>query len=106
MAFLRWVKVLDTRVSQPNPGIPFRIQPEGKELVLLKDFQGNWKSWEPVCPHEKASLRGLRPDSDNCITCPLHRYSFSLENGHEKHNRVRLYLYPVEERNSEVFVGL
>lgn len=106
MAYYRWIKVLGPDNPQPDSGVPFSISPAGRELILLKMEEGKWRAWEPVCPHEKASLRGIRPDQDNCITCPLHRYTFSLEDGYEKQQRARLYLYPVEVRLEGVFVGL
>lgn len=103
---VRWHKVLEPEGPWPDQGIPFTTLVKGIELYLLRLPDGNWRAWKPVCPHQQASLKGMRPDSDGCITCPLHRYSFSLDTGYEKQGRGRLYLYPVEQRASGVFIGM
>jgi nitrite reductase/ring-hydroxylating ferredoxin subunit len=72
----------------------------------MKTSGGEWKAWEPVCPHERAGLKGICPDADGYIVCPLHRYRFSLSDGYESQGRGRLYLYPVEERESGLYISI
>lgn len=34
-----------------------------------------------ICPHRGASLRGIAPDGDGCVTCPLHGLRFDVTTG-------------------------
>lgn len=102
----RWIKVLHSDDPQPLPQVPFVIRPGGKELLLMKTSMGEWISWEPLCTHQKASLKGIRPDDEGYIVCPLHRYRFSLKDGYETQGRGRLYLYPVKELEEGVYIFL
>jgi hypothetical protein len=34
-----------------------------------------------VCPHRGAPLRGLTPDADGCVTCPLHGLRWNVTTG-------------------------
>ncbi len=102
----RSIKVLHSDDPTPIAQIPFVVRAAGKELLLMKTLKGEWKSWEPQCPHQKASLMGVRPDEAGCIVCPLHRYRFCLEDGYETQGRGRLYLFPIKEVEHEVFVFL
>ena len=34
-----------------------------------------------ICPHRGADLRGINPDADGCVRCPLHALRWNLETG-------------------------
>ena len=34
-----------------------------------------------ICPHRGADLRGMKPDADGCVRCPLHSLRWNLKTG-------------------------
>ena len=49
------------------------------ELLLIQE-EGELALIDRICPHREAPL-DHGPVGDGCITCPLHRLSFSLSTG-------------------------
>jgi len=59
------------------------------------------------CPHNGASLSRGSCTNKNEVVCPLHRYSFDLENGKATSGGAfALKTYPVEIKEEGVFVGI
>ena len=34
-----------------------------------------------ICPHRGADLRGIKPDADGCVRCPLHSLRWNMKTG-------------------------
>jgi phenylpropionate dioxygenase-like ring-hydroxylating dioxygenase large terminal subunit len=47
-------KTLDLTCDRPNP-----VTILGRELVLWRDQQGDWRAFNDVCPHRLAPLSGI-----------------------------------------------
>jgi len=105
MAELRWLKILDPSEPWPDSGVSVEIQVSGKSLRLL-NYNGKYYAFEPACPHQGGDLRQVQPDANGCIVCPLHRYTFRLEDGNEVQGKGKLFLYPLEKRSTGLYVGL
>lgn len=53
-----------------------------KWIPALQDAFANKKVGPGlVCPHRGASLQGLTPDRDGCVTCPLHGLTWDCKTG-------------------------
>lgn len=55
------------------------------------------------CPHQNKSLAGCKVHEGH-VVCPVHQYSFSLEDG--RGHGLYLENYPIEYRENGVFVGI
>ena len=60
-----------------------------------------------LCPHQSAPLCDGWVDGAGRIVCPLHKYRFDPANGRNTTGEgYKLFTYPVEVRDDEIFVGL
>jgi nitrite reductase (NADH) small subunit/3-phenylpropionate/trans-cinnamate dioxygenase ferredoxin subunit len=84
------------------------VEGEGK-FVKLPDRnvavfrkEGTVHVFDDRCPHAGASLSGGTID-DDCVVCPWHQWSFSLEDGTVVGGgRARIRIYPVRIEGDEV----
>ncbi len=78
----------------------------GKRIGLLK--RGNTvHAFTALCPHASANLCDGWIDGLGRIVCPEHKYRFDPANGRNTSGEgYKLFTYPVEIRNDEVFVGI
>jgi len=76
VADLRWHKI-ETEI--PEGDFIKQVLVAGKKLCLLRD-QGKLHLIQNSCPHAGGILSGGWCDQ-GMIICPIHRYSYSLENG-------------------------
>ena len=60
-----------------------------------------------TCPHSGGMLALGHLDAVGNIVCPLHKYKFSLRNGHNVSGEgYFLKTYPVEQRPDGIFIGI
>jgi nitrite reductase/ring-hydroxylating ferredoxin subunit len=96
------------------------VQVEGRDLALVRRGEAVY-AFRDVCPHMTTSFAGGavgdqaagrvgEPEylSDRpIVTCPWHRYEFSIVTGHCVTNpALRVRTYPVELRGGQVVVDL
>ena len=102
-----WYKIANT-VSEINfaPNGLTQIQVAGKTICLAL-HNNNLHACTQKCPHAGGMLADGYIDAAGNITCPLHRYKFSLQNGRNTSGEgYFLKIFPVELRNEGVFVGI
>lgn len=60
-----------------------------------------------LCPHQSAPLCDGWIDPAGRIVCPLHKYRFDPANGRNTTGEgYKLFLYPVDIKGDEIFIGL
>ncbi len=59
------------------------------------------------CPHAGGIIADGFIDDSDVVTCPLHRYKFSLQNGRNISGEgYYLKTYPIEQTDDGIFVGI
>jgi len=77
-----------------------------KRVGLLKRAQ-NIYAFSAVCPHASGDLCNGWLDALGRIVCPVHSYRYDPATGRNTSGEgYKLFTYPVEIRNDEVFIGL
>jgi nitrite reductase/ring-hydroxylating ferredoxin subunit len=77
---------------------------DGEEIVLWK-VEGKIYAMNNVCPHQhfsklhEGTLEGLY------LTCPMHGWTFNLENGKAKDGNGRARVYEVSVQGRDIFIG-
>lgn len=98
-----WYKVLDDPEIW-KPFFPHVFWVKNKKIVLIKGAS-QWFAFNDACPHNSASLSRGMCHTDHSITCPLHRYRFSLINGKTiSGSACALNLYALEIRHNSIYV--
>jgi nitrite reductase/ring-hydroxylating ferredoxin subunit len=64
------------RRMQCRREMPNRPEARFVHQKLSKAFQGTPLGTHQQCPHKGYSLRGIKPESDGCLKCPLHGLQF------------------------------
>lgn len=78
----------------------------GKKICLTQ-YREQWFAFAYKCPHASGLMSDGYVDAAGNITCPLHRYKFSLQNGRNTSGEgYYLKTYPVEMREEGIYVGL
>ena len=79
----------------------------GGKIICLINKSHQIKACAQKCPHAGGRLAEGFVDAAGNIVCPLHRYKFSLRNGHNTSGEgYYLKTFPVQVNLDEVFVGL
>jgi NAD(P)H-dependent nitrite reductase small subunit len=96
--FVRVARISDLRERR---GTLVRL--EGEEIALWR-VDGKVYAINNVCPHQhfsmlhQGSLQGLH------VTCPMHGWSFSLEDGRAQTGNGRARTYQVKQEGDAVFI--
>jgi nitrite reductase/ring-hydroxylating ferredoxin subunit len=91
--------------SEMAPGARRRLDVEGYEILLV-NVEGNLHAIGFRCPHEGGPL-GDGPIAGGRITCPLHRWTFQLDDGSAvTDRRVRARIYPIRVEGEDIYVGI
>jgi hypothetical protein len=48
----------------------------GRELVVWKDGEGQWRVFADSCPHREVALREGRKEADGTMACAYHGWRF------------------------------
>ncbi len=82
------------------------IDVAGKKICLVYNNE-NIFACTAKCPHAGGTMANGYIDALQNIVCPLHRYKFSLHNGHNTSGEgYYLKTYPVELRENGIFIGI
>lgn len=104
---INWYKIADSanEISFADNNL-FVTEAGGKKITLAK-VNDKIFSCAYKCPHAGAIISEGYIDALGNITCPLHRYKFSLVNGRNISGEgFFLTVYPVEYRSDGIYVGL
>ena len=102
----KWYKIADSE-SELHFASNNLLQLEvaGKKICIAKGKQ--LYACTAKCPHAGGIIaEGFIDHSDN-VTCPLHRYKFSLQNGRNVSGEgYYLKTYPIQTTDKGVFIGI
>ena len=102
----KWHKIAGTESELIFPtNNLLQIEVAGKKVCIAKGKQ--LYACTAKCPHAGGIISdGFINDSD-IVTCPLHRYKFSLENGRNISGEgYYLKTYPIQTRADGVYIGI
>ncbi|MFT3826402.1 MAG: nitrite reductase (NAD(P)H) small subunit [Chitinophagaceae bacterium] len=79
----------------------------GGKKICLTQYKEQWFAFSYKCPHASGLMSEGYVDAVGNITCPLHRYKFSLQNGRNTSGEgYYLKTYPVEQREEGLYIGM
>lgn len=102
----KWHKIADS-VSELDfpPNNLLQVEVAGKNICIARGEQ--LFACTAKCPHAGGIIADGSIDHSNIITCPLHRYKFSLQNGRNVSGEgYYLKTFPVQTTPDGVFVGI
>lgn len=104
---INWYKIADSEneisFGQNNLTV---IEVNSKKITLAK-VGNKILSCAYKCPHAGGIISEGYIDAPGNITCPLHRYKFSLVNGRNVSGEgYFLATYPVEHRADGIYIGI
>ena len=97
----RWVHV--ARLGELKNGYGTRRVAEDEDLALWR-LGGDVFGLRNHCAHQHAATMHEASRAGKIITCPLHGWSFRLDDGWEENGRGRLRTYETKVEDEEVFV--
>lgn len=78
-----------------------------KKVGLLKKSNDLVHAFAAMCPHAGAPMCEGWLDATGRLVCPMHKYRFDPANGRNTSGEgYKLFIYPVEIRGNEIFIGL
>ena len=106
MKLYSWHKVEGISFGTMEVGKLVETGVADKKIGLLKRGDAVF-AFTAACPHAGARLCDGWVDSMGRIVCPDHKYRFDPVNGRNTTGEgYKLFTYPVEVRDSEVYVGM
>ncbi len=102
-----WFKIAETIDSLPWQANHLCMAAvAGKQLTVAR--QGDTLfACAHKCPHAGGMMADGFLDAAGNIVCPLHRYKFKLENGHNTSGEgYYLKTYPIEQRADGIYAGI
>lgn len=102
----KWYKIADSESELHfTPNNLLEIEVAGKKLCLAKGK--SLYACAAKCPHAGGTISEGFINEADIITCPLHRYKFSLQNGRNVSGEdYYLKTYPVQTTSGGVFIGI
>ncbi len=98
---LRWHKIEE---DIPEGDFIKQVHVAGKKLCLLRN-EGKVHLVQNTCPHAGGILSGGWCQQ-NEIVCPIHRYSYNLDNGRGAEGQGDyINIYPVREEADGLYAG-
>ncbi|CAM9184538.1 unnamed protein product [Scytosiphon promiscuus] len=73
----QWYPVLSERDSDPDRA--HAVQLLGKDLVVWKNNEGRWSTFDDRCPHRAAPLTQGRIEKDGSLLCTYHAWRFDAD---------------------------
>jgi phenylpropionate dioxygenase-like ring-hydroxylating dioxygenase large terminal subunit len=55
---------------------PWSVKVLGRDLVVWKDGNGEWRVFDDACPHRKVALSEGRLEADGTLSCAYHGWRF------------------------------
>ena len=103
---INWHKIENISFTSLAENKLIEISVFEKKIGLLK--RNNMvHAFTAACPHAGASLCNGWLDAFGRIVCPEHKYRFDPTNGRNTSGEgYKLFTYPVEIRDDEIYVGL
>lgn len=103
---IKWFKVADSKNDILWQQNDLAVAETGGKKVTLAKIGINIFACAYTCPHASGILAEGFIDASGNITCPLHRYKFSLSNGRNVSGEgYYLKVFPIEEREAGIFIG-
>jgi nitrite reductase (NADH) large subunit len=105
-----WVKVGKVSDFHPNVGTPILVG--DTQLAVFNNInRGEWYVTQNMCPHKQAFVLSQGIIGDHAgqpkVACPLHKKTFSLENGEEiGDGDLKIITFPVNVVGDDVMVEL
>lgn len=104
---MTWTQVLsEARLKREKRCI---VEFEGREVLLLRlPFSEPVRvlACENRCTHQNFPLEMAFLDLEKqTLTCPMHRWCFSLQNGQCTHNQSRLKFYAVKLEAGQIYLS-
>ena len=106
---LHWYRVGRVEDFPENAGACIKYQ---RKQIAVYHFKrtGSWYACQNLCPHkmEMVLARGMTGDMEGIpkVSCPLHKKSFSLEDGSNLNGEdYRIATYPVRVDDGNVYIG-
>ncbi|GMH37698.1 hypothetical protein BSKO_05571 [Bryopsis sp. KO-2023] len=112
-----WYPILPVKLADPSK--PYGFTLIGKDLVLWRDAEENWRALDDRCSHRQARLsRGRLSERDGSLMCSFHGWCFdgegqctripqAPEDEHEKYRASRrsgVAAYPVQVKDGLIWV--
>lgn len=101
-----WHKVGDAEdlIAAENEIVVLEVA--GKKLCCTR-YQSQLYAFGYKCPHASGIMGDGFIDEKGNVVCPIHRYRFSVKNGHNSSGEgYYLKTYPVEQRTDGIYVGM
>lgn len=104
-----WFEAASTKDFPTDAGACVKYK--DKQIAVFNFARENkWYACQNVCPHkmEMVLSRGMIGDDKGMpkVACPLHKKTFSLENGENLNGDIApIAVYPVKIENEKVFIG-
>lgn len=104
---INWYKIADAENEILFDGNNLSITEAGGKKITLAKVGNKILSCAHKCPHAGGIMSEGYIDAIGNITCPLHRYKFSLVNGRNVSGEgYFLATYPVEHRADGIYIGI
>ena len=102
----KWHKIANIESDlEFAPNNLLQIDVAGKKICIAKG--NNLYACAAKCPHAGGIIADGFVNDLDIITCPLHRYKFSLQNGRNISGEgYYLKTYPVQTRSDGIYIGI
>ena len=103
----KWYKIADAIDElQFDENSLMQIEVAGKKICVAKTSK-SLAACTAKCPHAGGMMAEGFLDKNDSIVCLVHRYTFSLINGRDTTGEgYYLKIYPVQENDSGIFIGI
>jgi 3-phenylpropionate/trans-cinnamate dioxygenase ferredoxin subunit len=102
----KWHKIAgsESELNFPSNNL-LQVEVAGKKICIAKGEK--LYACTAKCPHAGGTIADGFVDDMDIVTCPLHRYKFSLQNGRNVSGEgYYLKTYPIEQTDGGIFVGI
>jgi nitrite reductase/ring-hydroxylating ferredoxin subunit len=104
---VNWYKVADNIMAIDWQNNNMAVVEAGDKKITLVKLDTEISACARKCPHAGGEMADGFVDALGNISCPLHRYKFSLHNGRNVSGEgYYLKVYKIEQRADGVFVGV
>lgn len=106
----KWIKVGNVKDFRPNVGTPI-LYGDSQLAVFNNEMRGEWYCTQNMCPHKQAFVlsQGIIGSASGTpkVACPLHKKTFSLEDGEQiGDGDLKILTFPIKIEGEDVLVEL